>query len=50
MTQGNYASINGLKLYYEINGGTEQPLVLLHGGFGEISTFGAILPALAANR
>jgi pimeloyl-ACP methyl ester carboxylesterase len=50
MTQGNYVSINGLKLYYEIYGGTEHPLVLLHGGFGEIGMFGEILPVLAANR
>ena len=28
-----YASVNGLKIYYEING-TGQPLILLHGGFG----------------
>ena len=28
-----YATVNGLKMYYEITG-TGQPLILLHGGFG----------------
>lgn len=30
--KGQYASVNGLKMYYEIHG-TGQPLVLLHGSF-----------------
>ena len=30
---GRYASVNGLKLYYELHGKGE-PLVLLHGGVG----------------
>jgi len=30
--KGEYASVNGLKMYYEIQG-TGQPLVLLHGSF-----------------
>ena len=39
-----YASVNGLKMYYEIHG-TGQPLVLLHGAFSAIGTsFGEILP------
>ena len=44
-----YASINGLRLYYEIHGAGE-PLVLLHGGLGSTETFGPNLPALAAER
>ncbi|MEP2669760.1 MAG: alpha/beta hydrolase [Cyclobacteriaceae bacterium] len=28
-----YASVNGIKLYYEISG-TGEPLIVLHGGFG----------------
>src|SRR4051812_27461893 len=44
---GNYASVNGLQMYYQIHG-TGKPLVLLHGGGSTIeSTFGRILPALA---
>ena len=44
-----YAPVNGLLLYYEIRG-TGQPLVLLHGGFGEIEMFGDLLPSLADGR
>ena len=35
---GAYASVNGLKMYYEIRGEGE-PLVLLHGAFGWRWTF-----------
>ncbi len=48
-TKGSYASVNGLKMYYEIHG-TGQPLVLLHGGVGAIEMFGPILPALSEKR
>ena len=46
---GNYASVNGLKLYYEIHG-DGRPLVLLHGGVGASEMFTPLLPALAASR
>ncbi len=49
MTQGKYANVNGLNLYYEVHG-TGQPLILLHGGFGTIEMFEENLSALAANR
>jgi pimeloyl-ACP methyl ester carboxylesterase len=46
-TIGDYANVNGLKMYYEILG-NGQPLVLLHGGGSTIyTTFGRILPELA---
>jgi pimeloyl-ACP methyl ester carboxylesterase len=46
-TAGRYATVNGLKLYYELHG-TGKPLVLLHGGGSTIeSNFARILPALA---
>lgn len=45
-TQGHYAHVNGLKMYYEVHGSGE-PLVLLHGGAGAIEIFAEILPALA---
>ncbi|MEJ3653382.1 alpha/beta hydrolase [Actinomycetes bacterium KLBMP 9759] len=46
-----YANVNGLRMYYEIHGNGGTPLVLLHGGVLTIDlTFGAMLPALAANR
>jgi pimeloyl-ACP methyl ester carboxylesterase len=44
-----YASIKGLKMYYEIRGGG-QPLVLLHGGFMTIDAMGPIVPLLAGSR
>jgi pimeloyl-ACP methyl ester carboxylesterase len=48
-TAGNYASVNGLNMYYEIHG-IGKPLVLLHGGVGAIEMFGEVLPLLAAGR
>src|SRR5689334_17031450 len=48
--QGSYASVNGLKMYYEIHG-EGAPLVLIHGGGSTIqTTFGRVLPALAKNH
>src|SRR5213592_1731763 len=43
---GQYAEVNGLKLYYETHG-SGRPLILLHGGLGSGEMFGPILPALA---
>src|SRR4051794_20150535 len=44
---GQYAPVNGLKLYYE-RYGSGPPLVLLHGGFGVIGQmFGHLIPLLA---
>ncbi len=49
-TAGRYASVNGIKMYYEIHG-SGTPLVLLHGGGSTITTtFGKILPVLAKNH
>jgi pimeloyl-ACP methyl ester carboxylesterase len=47
---GNYASVNGMKMYYEIHGqGTPEtiPLVVLHGAYMNITSMGAIIPKLA---
>ena len=43
--KGQYASLDGLKMYYELHG-TGKPLVILHGAFGWASAY----PALAKNR
>jgi pimeloyl-ACP methyl ester carboxylesterase len=48
-SQGNYANINGLNYYYEIHGEGE-PMLLLHGGLGQIEMFGPVLPTLAESR
>lgn len=48
--KGRYASVNGLKMYYEIQG-TGRPLVLLHGGLCTIEAcLGKVRPPLATNR
>ncbi|CAL1517254.1 alpha/beta hydrolase [Chitinophaga sp. MM2321] len=45
-----YATINGLKMYYEIHG-KGNPLVLIHGGGSTITTtFGKVLPLFAKSR
>jgi pimeloyl-ACP methyl ester carboxylesterase len=46
---GKYTLVNGINLYYEIDGQGE-PLVLLHGGIGAIEMFGEVLTLLAAGR
>lgn len=38
MTQGKFAKVNCLNMYYEIHG-TGKPLILLHGGFGVTGMF-----------
>src|SRR5438445_11509868 len=43
--KGQYANVNGLKMYYEVHG-TGRPLVLLHGAFD----WATVYPALAKNR
>ena len=47
--QGQYASVNGLEMYSEIHG-EGRPLVLLHGAYMTIDSFGDLLPALASDR
>jgi pimeloyl-ACP methyl ester carboxylesterase len=50
-TDGAYARVNGLEMYYEVHGTRGRPLVVLHGGVLTIDlTFGALLPELARDR
>jgi len=49
-SNGNYANVHGLKMYYEVYG-DGFTLVLIHGGGSTIgTTFGRILPGLAKNH
>lgn len=46
-----YAQVNGLSMYYEVQGEGGTPLVLVHGAFSAIGTsFGELLPGLAKGR
>ena len=46
---GQYAEVNGIKLYYETHG-AGRPLILLHGGLMSGEMFGPVLPLLAERR
>ena len=47
--KSGYVLVNGLNMYYEIQG-TGRPLVLIHGGVSTIDTnFGKVRPPLAKN-
>lgn len=54
--QGRYASVNGLRMYFEEHGpekpdSTAPPLVLLHDALSAIEgSFGRLVPQLAVNR
>jgi pimeloyl-ACP methyl ester carboxylesterase len=43
---GQYADVNGIKLYYGTHG-TGRPLILLHGGLMMGELFGPVIPLLA---
>jgi pimeloyl-ACP methyl ester carboxylesterase len=47
--EGQYASVNGLEMYYEVHGNGD-PIILLHGGLGGVVEFAQLLPALAETR
>jgi pimeloyl-ACP methyl ester carboxylesterase len=48
---GRHAFVNGVNMYYQIQGRGGVPLVLLHGAFSNIQTdFGKLMPLLAKNR
>ncbi|HZW04603.1 MAG TPA: alpha/beta hydrolase [Anaerolineaceae bacterium] len=47
-----YADVNGIHLYYQVHGqpGAGPPLILLHGGLGQVAMFSEVLPLLARTR
>jgi pimeloyl-ACP methyl ester carboxylesterase len=45
----DYATVNGLRMYYEIHG-SGRPLVLLHGAFGVAESWAPMLGALTKGR
>jgi pimeloyl-ACP methyl ester carboxylesterase len=48
-TKSGHAAVNGVNYYYAVYG-TGEPLLLLHGGLGQIEMFGPNLDALAQSR
>src|SRR3979490_1062321 len=48
-TKSGHAAINGVNYYYAVYGAGE-PLLLLHGGLGQIEMFGPNLTKLAQSR
>jgi pimeloyl-ACP methyl ester carboxylesterase len=48
-TKTGYAAVNGVNYYYAVYG-TGEPLLLLHGGLGQIEMFGPNLARLAQGR
>ncbi|MEZ4860124.1 MAG: alpha/beta fold hydrolase [Caldilineaceae bacterium] len=51
--KGDYAEVNGIRLYYEVHGqplSTETPLVMLHGGFSRIEMMNELIDALGGER
>jgi len=47
--KSGYAPVNGVEVYYAIYG-KGDPIVLLHGGFGQIEMFGPVIGMLAENH
>jgi pimeloyl-ACP methyl ester carboxylesterase len=48
-TKGDYAQVNGLRMYYEVHG-EGRTLILLHGAYMTVDAMGSILPGLAESR
>ena len=48
-SRGDYAEVNGLRMYYEIHG-TGAPLIVLHGAYMTVDAMGEIVTGLAETR
>jgi len=49
-SETGYAPIGDLQMYYEIHGSGGRPLVLLHGAYMIVESFGPLLEGLARDR
>src|SRR3954453_22660531 len=49
VTEG-YAPVNGVQMYWRSIGEGGTPLVVVHGGFGTVDTWGGLLEQLAERR
>jgi pimeloyl-ACP methyl ester carboxylesterase len=47
-SNGKYADVNRMKMYYEVSG-EGDPLIVLHGAYMNIPSMGEIIPKLAEN-
>jgi hypothetical protein len=47
--KSGYVAVNGVNYHYQVHGRGE-PLLLLHGGLGQIEMFGPVLATLAKHR
>ena len=47
--KGDYAEVNGMRMYYEVSG-SGDPIVVLHGAYMNIPAMGGIIPALAESH
>jgi pimeloyl-ACP methyl ester carboxylesterase len=48
-TRGDFAEVNGLRMYYEMRG-TGRPLLVLHGAYMTVDAMGSLVPDLAETR
>ncbi len=49
ISEGNYAAVNGINLFYKTFG-SGDPLILLHGGLGAVEMFGDVPTTFAQGR
>jgi pimeloyl-ACP methyl ester carboxylesterase len=47
--RGDYAAVNGMRIYYEVSG-SGDPIIVLHGAYMNIPAMGEIIPRLAESH
>lgn len=43
------STINGIRMYWEINGSVGEPMVLVHGSWGDHENWASVVPALSSS-